>query len=250
MKITTRCILDMETLVWTSQEFYNYSGPVAKCCGPGGASESIANQSEAFSTTIQGDFASRFAGQNGTIANLGNILQNVQNGKLLPGFDAKTLAALNTSAIDTTASNYKNAAQATNNANASRGGDSGLQPGTVGQENATIASNAAGQLSTEQQKIQLANEQQSQQHTSTALSGYKALADIQDPYEFGKLALQTGKQAFEESDDIQQEKNQEQADIAGGIAGLASGGLTALAGGLNASPGQSFLSGAVGAFQN
>lgn len=252
MRIITRCILDMETLAWITEaeESYDYNGPVAKCCGPGGASENLADQSAAFSSTIQSDFASRFAGQNNTIANLGNILQNVQNGKLLPGFDSKTLAALNTSALDTTASNFKNAQQATNNANAGRGGDSGLQPGTVGQENATIASNAAGQLSTEQQKIQLANEQQSQQNTSTALSGYKVLADIQDPYEFGKLGVQASKDAFNESDEIQQEKNQEQSDIAGGIAGLASGGLTALAGGINAAPGQSFLSGALGSFDN
>jgi hypothetical protein len=250
MEIFSHSILDMETLVWISKESYEYEGPVMQCCGPSSASESIANQSEGFSTTIQGDFASRFAGQNDTIANLGNILQNVQNGKLLPGFDAKTLASLNTSAIDTTSSNYKNAEQATNNANAGRGGNSGLQPGTVGQENATIASNAAGQLSSQQQQIQLADEQQSQQNTTTALKGYNVLAGIENPVAFGKLGVQASKDAFNESDEIQQEKNQEQSDIAGGIAGLATGGLTALAGGLNAAPGQSFLSGAIGAFQN
>jgi len=215
-------------------------------CGPSGASEGIAQQSEGFANTIQSDFASRFAGQNETIGNLGNILQNVQNGKLLPGFDAQTLAALNTSAIDTTASNYKNAQQAANNANAGRGGDSGLQPGTVSQENATIASNAAGQLSSQQQQIQLANQQQSQQNTATALGGYSTLAGIQNPLAFGGLASQQLGQAFNQSDTIQQEKNQEQADIAGGIAGLAGVAGNAVAGGINAAPGQSFLSGALG----
>lgn len=190
-------------------------------CGPSGQSIGLANESAGFANTIQSDFASRFAGQNETISNLGNILQNVQNGKLLPGFDAQTLAALNTSAIDTTASNYKNAQQAANNANAGRGGDSGLQPGTVSQENATIASNAAGQLSSQQQQIQLANQQQSQQNTATALGGYSTLAGIQNPLAFGGLASQQLGQAFQQSDTIQQEKNQEQADIAGGIAGLA-----------------------------
>ena len=206
----------------------------------------MAAQSSSLASSAQSDFLSRFAGQNQTISSLGNILQNVQNGKLLPGFDSQTMAALNTNAIDTTASNYRSAAQAAGNANAGRGGDSGLQPGTVSQENATIASQAAGQLSSQQQQIQLANQQQAQQNTATALGGYQTLAGIQNPLGFEGGATQTNQNAFTQADTVQQENNQEQADIAGGVAGIAmdaatfgagavggggfAGGLKALAG--------------------
>jgi hypothetical protein len=190
-------------------------------CGPSSQEQSLANQSESFSQTAQSDFLSRFAGQNETINSLDQILQNVQNGKLLPGFSAQTLAALNTSAIDTTAGNFRNAQQVTNNTNAARGTGSGLETGVQAQENATIASQAAGQLSTEQQKIALANQNQAEQNTATAIGGYNTLAGIQNPLGFGGLSVQSNQNAFGQANQVQQEKNQEQADIAGGIAGLA-----------------------------
>src|SRR4029077_7311854 len=150
-----------------------------------------------------------------------NILQNVQNGKLLPGFSSATNAALNTQAIDTTAGNFRAAQQSANNANAGRGGNSGLQPGTVGQENATIASNAASQLSSQQQQIQLANQQAAQQNTAMTLGGYQSLACLQNPEGFGSLASSANQGAFGEANQIAQQQNQKEADIAGGITGLA-----------------------------
>ena len=206
-------------------------------CGPSSQEQGIAAQSSNLASTAQSDFLSRFAGQNDTINSLDSILQNVQNGKLLPGFSAQTLAALNTSAIDTTAGNFRNAQQATNNANAARGTGSGLETGTQAQENATIASQAAGQLSTQQQQIQLANQNQAQQNTATALGGYNALAGIQNPLGFGGLATQSNQNAFGQANQVQQEKNQEQADIAGGVAGLAMDAATFGAGAMATTPG-------------
>lgn len=178
------------------------------------------------------DFGSRFAGQNETLASLGNILQNVQEGKLVPGFSPQTLAALNTSAIDTTAGNFANAQRAANNANAGRGGNSGLQPGTVGQENATIASAGASQLSNEQQQIQLANQNQAEQNTQMAIGGESTLAGLQNPLGFAGATTQSQGQAFNAATQINQEQNQEEADIAGGIAGLAGGVLGGPIGGM------------------
>jgi len=176
------------------------------------------------------DYASRFAGQNETIGNLNQILSGVQAGKMLPGFDAQTLATLNSAALDTTAANFKNAQQEANNANAGRGGDSGLQPGTVGQENATIASNAAGALSSQEQQIQLANQQRAQQNTAMALGGYDTLAGIQNPVAFGNAANTGLQNAFGSQSSITQQYNQEEADIAGGITGLAMDAATLGAG--------------------
>ena len=212
-------------------------------CGPSGSEQSLANAEGSFSSQLSADYASRFAGQNETIGNLNNILSGVQAGKLLPGFSAQTLATLNSAALDTTAGNYRNAQQAANNINAGRGGDSGLQPGTVGQENATIASQAAGQLSGQEQQIQLANQNQAQQNTAMALGGYQTLAGIQNPAQFGSLASSANQNAFGEQQTVQNAKNQEVADIAGGIAGLGMDAATfgagamgggGLEGGLNA----------------
>lgn len=189
-------------------------------CGATDAQKGLAQQSTSLASDTNSDFLSRFAGQTDTINNLSNILQNVQNGKLLPGFGAPTLAALNTQAIDTTAGNYRAAAQAAGNANAGRGGDSGLQPGTVSQENATIASQAAGQLSQEQQNITLANQKQAQQNTATAIGGYNTLAGIQNPLGFGGLSNQVNTTAYGQQTQNAQEGAQEFADIAGGISGL------------------------------
>jgi hypothetical protein len=157
------------------------------------------------------------------------------------------MAALNTSAIDTTAGNFRNAQQSANNSNAARGGDSGLEPGTVAQENATIASQAAGQLSGEQQQIQLANQNQAEKNTSLALGGEQTLAGLQNPLGFAGATSTAQNNAFGAANTVQQENNQEEADIVGGIAGLGGEALQGVAGGINAAPGQSFLSGAFGA---
>ncbi len=180
--------------------------------GPSDAQKGLARSGAGFSSQLQGDFASRFAGQNDIIGKLGSILQDVRNGKLLPGFSAQTLAALNTSAIDTTAGNYRNAAQAVNNANAGRGGNSGLESGIEQQEQTTAANAAAGQLSTEQQKIQLANQANAEQNTQTVLSGYNALAGQENPLGFAGASLEGNKQAFGEASTVNQLENQQLAN--------------------------------------
>ena len=190
-------------------------------CGPSGSQEAIAGNEASLATTLQQDLGSRYAGQTTTLNSLNNILNNVQQGKLLPGFSGQTLAALNTSAIDTTAGNFANAQREANDTNAGRGGNSGLQPGTVAQENATIASNAAGQLSSQQQQIQLANQNQAEKNTAMAIGGENTLAGLQNPLGFAGATEQGQQNAFGSATQINTEQNQEQADIAGGIAGLA-----------------------------
>jgi len=189
-------------------------------CGPSGQEKQIAGQQASFSNLLSQDFSSRFAGQTMTLSSLGNILSGVSQGKLLPGFDANTLAALNTSAIDTTGANYAKAARATNNQLAGRGGDSGLESGVDAQIKAGIASQGAGQLSTEQAQIQLANQAQAERNTETAIGGYQTLAGIQNPLGFAGATTTAQGQAFGSASAISQQQGQMEADIAGGIVGL------------------------------
>ena len=230
MKIIRQAVLDMDTLNWVSEESYDYDGPVDLCCGATGGQESLASGETSLSTELGQDFGTRFQQQGQTLTDLGGILQGVQEGKLLPGFSASTDAALNTAAIDTTAGNFKNAQIATNDANAARGGDSGLESGTEAQENETVASQAAGQLSSEQQKIQLANQAQAEQNTSMALGGESTLAGLENPQSFAGAATQANSTAYGEDTQNATEGAQEFADIAGGISGIAQAGLKAIPG--------------------
>lgn len=193
-------------------------------CGPSGAQESLASGETSLSNTLSQDFNSRFAQQGDTLNSLSGILSNVEAGKLLPGFSAATDAALNTSAIDTTAGNFRNAQQETNNVNAGRGGSSGLEAGPEMQENETVASQAAGQLSGEQQKIQLADQAQAEKNTEMAIGGESTLAGLENPQSFAGAATQANSSAYGEQTQNATEGAQEFADIAGGITGLATAG--------------------------
>jgi hypothetical protein len=177
----------------------------------GGASDAQtqdASAQQSFANSITQNMNSRISAQNANLGQLQNILTGVQNGKLLPGFSSATLGALNTSALDTTASNYRNAAQTVQNATAGAGGNSGLLSGVQAQLREQQASQSAGQLSAEQQKIQLANQQQAQQNTSTAIGGYNALAAAQDPLGFAKQAQSSQSAAFGENSELDQLANQ------------------------------------------
>ena len=198
-------------------------------CGATGGQEALASGETSLSTELGQDLGQRYADQTGTLKDLGGILQNVQEGKLVPGFGAATDAALNTSAIDTTAGNFRNAQLETNDVNAGKGDNSGLTTGVQAQENQTNANAAAGQLSGEQQKIQLADQSQAEQNTQMAIGGESTLAGLQNPQSFAGAATQANQAAYGEDTQNATEGAQEFADIAGGISGIAQTGLKAAA---------------------
>ncbi len=213
--------------------------------GPSDAQKSIAGQQASFANTAQQDFLSRYADQSADMGKLSSLLQNVENGKLATGFDSATLAALNTSALNTTAANYRNAAQSTQNAFAGRGGDSGLESGIQAQVRAATANASAGQLSTEQQKIQLANQAQAQQNTNTAIAGYNQLAGIANPEAFGSLTGNAQNAAFGSASQINALENQQLSNELNFGTSIA---IDAATGGAGAAFGAGGMSGIGGAF--
>jgi hypothetical protein len=207
-------------------------------CGPSGAEKGLGAQESSLSNILAQDFGTRFAGQTETLNSLNNTLTGLESGHLLPGYSAETKAALNTEAIDTTGANYGNAARAINGQLAGRGGDSGLESGVDQQIKAGIASNAAGQLSKEQLGISLADQNQAVTNTNTFLGGMNALAGQENPLGYGSEATNANKTAFSEANQINQENNQAQADIIGGVTALAGAAATPFTRG-----GTSFMSG-------
>lgn len=223
MKVITKAVLDLETLEWiaSEEESFEYSGPVELCCGPSGQEEGTAMKQNTFAGQVSSDFATRYGQQSQAINQINNILQGVQAGKLQMGFNPATAAALSTQNINSAAAANANLKRAINTNAAGRGGDSGL---ISGQNTAALAGAEASvenQEAAGQQANTIANYQQQVQNTENLLSGYGALAGQENPNALGSLAQKGLESTFQDYDTINQQQNQEEADIAGGITGLA-----------------------------
>jgi hypothetical protein len=184
---------------------------------------------------MNADFNSRFANQNELLSALNNSLSPiVAAGPNQQGFSAAESAALNTQAINSSAAGARNARQASGNFSAGQGGGgtSGLQSGVTKQINAAIDSSATNSLATAQNQITQANYAQGSQNYWRAQGGLNALAGQENPEAFGNLSVGSNSSAFNEANQVQQQKNQEEAAIAGGITSLAvpfiSGGIGGL----------------------
>ena len=86
---------------------------------------------------------------------------------------------------------------------------------------ADLASRSAAELSQEQLGITEADYATGRSNFNNAVSGEEALAGQYNPVATGNLANNANNQAFSQADQINQESNQEQADIFGGIESLA-----------------------------
>lgn len=204
-------------------------------CGPSASSEQLAGSAQSLSGVMSANYNQRFGDQSALLSNLTNSLTPIsQAGPSQQGYSAGQLAALNTTAINSTGAAAKNAAQATQGALAGRGGSSGLQSGVDAQILASQKSASAGQLANQQLGIQNANYAQGNANWQQANAGLAALNGqlSSQTTQLGSNANSAQGQAFTEADQIQQEKNQEQADIAGGITSLASDAATFGLGGL------------------
>ncbi len=236
MKVITKAVLDMETLEWIreEEESYDYSGPVEKCCGPTKQEEQEADQQQAYATTVQNNYKTLFGEQQGVMSNLNNIFTPIaEQGPSQTGFSGSELAALNTSAIDTTGANYANAARALGGQLAGRSTAAG-ETGPTQALKAQLASSAAGQLSGEQLGITQANYAQGNQNWRAATGGLQALNNSYESVQAGSSGTQANQSAFGEADEIAQQQAQEDQAIAGGITGVASEALSGVGGGLTA----------------
>lgn len=203
-------------------------------CGPSGSEKAIAGQQQSFASTLQQDFGTRFANQNEVLGNLNGIIQNVSEGRLAPGFDANTKAALTTQAINTTGANYANAARAVGNQLAGRGGDAGLESGVDQQIKAGVASASAGQLSKEENDIQLADRQAAERNTATAIGGFSTLAGLDNPSSYSRDTIGEQGEAYSSAKSNAEASSQEFADIAGGISGIVQKGAGIASAGISA----------------
>jgi hypothetical protein len=192
----------------------------------GGASSSQKNLSAStgnFYTTLQGAYNTHFADQSNILSNLHNAWSPILNaGPNQQGFSAGELADLNSKAINSTANNYKFAAQQSNEARAARGGGNTFSPsGGDAQVDADIATKAAQQLSGEQTQIDQANYAQGRQNFEAASGALSGVAAQDNPLGFASAASNTGDQAFKMDTQINAENNSWKNDLVGGLTSIA-----------------------------
>jgi hypothetical protein len=192
-------------------------------CGPSGQQKSLAGQEQNFSTVLQSDYAQRFGDQSAVLQNLNRSLTPIfQQGPDQQGFGAQELAALNTTAGENVGQNYAKASRALNNQLAVRGGGNEFLPsGADAQLREELASNAAAKSSDLQNQIVAANYGQGRKNWEQATAGLEALSGRYDPTAFGSLTTGANQNAFGEATQVQNMKNQKEAEIAGGVASLA-----------------------------
>lgn len=188
-------------------------------CGPSDAQKGLANQQSAFYQQLQSSYATNFGEQQGILSSLTNTLSPILNaGPNQQGFSPAENAALTGSAINSTASAARNAQVI---AASSAGGNTGVTTGGEKQLQATIASRAGEGLAGEENQINLANYATGRSNFYNAESGLVGVAGLENPTPYAGAATSAGNSAFSSATEIQNMKNQEQADIGGAVAGLA-----------------------------
>ena len=192
-------------------------------CGPSGAQENIAGQTASLASTLSANYNKNFAAQAGVLQNLNNIFTPIaQAGPDQQGFGPQELAALSTAAGEGVGTNYSKASQALNNQLAVRGGGSEALPtGARAALQGQLASAAANASSQAKLGIVKANYDTGRSQWQSATAGLNALANAYNPNAIAGEAGGTLNSAFGDATQIQNMKNQEQAEIAGGITSLA-----------------------------
>jgi hypothetical protein len=194
-------------------------------CGPSSQEEALQSEETSLMKQYSSAFNQRYAGQTALLNNINSsISPTLAKGPEQTGFSPQELAAYDTQALDTTGANYANAQRALNTTEASRG-DSTVESGVQQQIAGANASMAAGQTSAEELGITEADYSQGRANFGQALQGEQNVAQIENPQSFGNLTQTAEGQSFGQANTIDQQQNQEQMAIAGGITSLA--GMTA-----------------------
>lgn len=204
-------------------------------CGPSAQEESAQAQQASLATQLQNNFAERFASQSGTLAQLNTELGQLSRGETPQGFGTAELAAMNAQAINTNAAATRNAQQAAGSYFAGQGGGaaSALPSGVQEAVRGGIAATGATNLANTQNQITLENYNVGRENLIRSIGGLSTLAGLQNPTPYAGEATNALGSSFGMAKDINQQKNQWQADVAGAVTGIAKAGLGIATGGLS-----------------
>ena len=146
---------------------------------------------------MQSSYGTNFGAQQGILSNLTDVLNPIaEAGPNQEGFSGAEKSALNASAINQNAANYRNASTVVAGGQAGAGGNTYAPTGGQQQVAATIASNAAQNLSGTENQITQADYAQGRQNFGNAVSGLEGVAGQYNPNATGGLALNANENAF------------------------------------------------------
>lgn len=221
-------------------------------CGPTSQEKELQASSANFASLLQKNYNARYASQTDVLNAINRSLSPILSaGPNQHGFSAPQLAAYQTQAIQNAGAAARSAEQAARTFGAGQGGGgtSGLTSGITKQIESSIASQEAQAEGTQLNQITQADYATGAQNYWRAAGGAQALAAGYNPSSEMSGAIGENQTSFGQASQIQQQEAQESQAIAGGITSLASNFvLPGISGGINASPGQSFMSGFAGAF--
>jgi len=210
-------------------------------CGASTSQKALGAGSANFYNTLKNSYAQNFGSQSAILSNLTNALQPIlQGGPNQQGFSAAENAAMNSQAINNAATANRNAQVI---AGSNVGGNTGVTTGGQKQLQAQIATGVGNNLSNNLNQITQANYATGRQNFFGAESALSGVASQYNPTAYAGRALNAGNEAFGQASQLQQMKNQEQADIGGMVAGFA---LAPFTGGMSLSSAAKGLGGVGG----
>jgi hypothetical protein len=192
-------------------------------CGPSGQQKQIAGQAENLSSLLSANYAQNFGAESAILGHLTNILTPiVEAGPNQEGMSAAEKAAITGNAINTNATNYRNAATVVAGSRAGAGGSTYAPSGTDKQVAATIASNEAGQLSQEENQIEQADYALGRQEFQQAEAGLAGVAAAYNPNATAGAAIGANSAAAQQAEQMTEESNAWMGDVAGLAGGIGS----------------------------
>lgn len=206
-------------------------------CGSSGSSQQqnqVSNEQAAYYQTIQQQQAQAYSGQQAILDSLKQAWAPVlAAGPSQQGFSADQRNALNTQAIEGTGAEYQKASQAVRELQAARGGGNQVLPSGVDeQQQAQIASAAAGDQASKRLNIVNADYAAGRANFSDATSALAGAAGMYAPTSYASAANQAGQNAFGSATQVQQMNNQGSFwNTIGGVLGGAAGAFLGGSGG-------------------
>jgi hypothetical protein len=227
MRIVINPVLDMETLLWVSNDGeYEYTGPVALFKGDSTAKDAEVQQNQ-FDSQLMNIFQQQYATQKSQLDYLTSKMQPMINNPT--GYSDSDLTAMRTSATDTDSAAYQNAQKSLNATMAANGDTAALPSGVSGQLDAALTNQEAAQKSSDQNAITVQNANLKQSNYWNAINTLNGVSASQNPLGYASSAT-SGTNAVASVGNTVNAANQSQ--LLGALGGVASGVGSALGGAL------------------
>lgn len=242
MKIYTSISLvwDGRKYVTDEEQSFDYSGPVAMCCGATAAQTQIQGQQQTAYQTMTTQAAQVFGASSAVFNDLqSTFAPTVAAGPSQQGFSPAELSNLNSNAITTTGNAYRNAKSAVGEAESAQGGGniSNVSGGAKTATDLGIATSAAGQTAGELNQIGEADYATGRQNYDTAVAGLAGAPGVFNPATgAGSAATASGSAAANTANQIATQSNSWVQAVTGALGGVigdvATGGLKNLGAGV------------------